>query len=104
MDRAGRKGRVETEMKGQHKPGSDSRGSTTRWSKGAKKLGNRAGHFHQSLITYTRQISELGKCRQWAQALEILKAMQRQGVVPNVITYNALISACGKGKQPERAI
>jgi len=25
-------------------------------------------------------------------------------LVPNVITYNALISACGKGKQPERAL
>ena len=30
--------------------------------------------------------------------------MQRHGVVPNVITYNALISACEKGKQPERAL
>ena len=33
-----------------------------------------------------------------------MKAMQRQGVVPDVITYNALISACEKGKQPERAL
>jgi pentatricopeptide repeat domain-containing protein 1 len=30
--------------------------------------------------------------------------MERQGVMPNVITYNALISACEKGKQPERAL
>jgi pentatricopeptide repeat protein len=30
--------------------------------------------------------------------------MQRQGVVPDVITCSALISACGKGKQPERAL
>ena len=30
--------------------------------------------------------------------------MQRQGLVPDVITYNALISACEKGKQPERAL
>ena len=29
--------------------------------------------------------------------------MQRQGEVPRVITYNALISACGKGKQAEWA-
>ena len=29
--------------------------------------------------------------------------MQRQGIVPDVITYNALVSACEKGKQPERA-
>ena len=30
--------------------------------------------------------------------------MQRQGVVPDVITYNAVISACEKGKQAERAL
>jgi pentatricopeptide repeat protein len=30
--------------------------------------------------------------------------MQRQGVVPNVITFNALISACEKGQEPERAL
>ena len=30
--------------------------------------------------------------------------MQQQGIVPNIITYNAVISACEKGKQPERAL
>ena len=30
--------------------------------------------------------------------------MQEQGVVPEVITYNALISVCGKGTQPERGL
>ena len=30
--------------------------------------------------------------------------MEQQGVTPNAITYNALISACGKGKQPEQAL
>ena len=30
--------------------------------------------------------------------------MQRQGKVPEIITYNALISVCEKGKQPERAL
>jgi pentatricopeptide repeat protein len=30
--------------------------------------------------------------------------MQRYGVVPDVITYSALISACEKGRQPERAL
>jgi pentatricopeptide repeat domain-containing protein 1 len=56
------------------------------------------------VITYTRQISELGKRRQWAQALDLFEAMQRQGVVPDVITYSALISACEKGQEPERAL
>ena len=30
--------------------------------------------------------------------------MVEQGVVPNTITYSALISACEKGKQPEQAL
>ena len=30
--------------------------------------------------------------------------MRQQGVVPDTITYNALISACEKGKQPEQAL
>ena len=30
--------------------------------------------------------------------------MQRQGVVPNVITYTSLISSCEKGQQPGRAL
>ena len=29
--------------------------------------------------------------------------MQRQEVVPNAITYSALISACEKGQQPKQA-
>ena len=30
--------------------------------------------------------------------------MVQQGVVPDSVTYNALISSCEKGKQPERAL
>ena len=30
--------------------------------------------------------------------------MQQQGVMTNVITYSALISACEKGNQPEQAL
>ena len=36
--------------------------------------------------------------------MELLEAMRQHGLVPNVITYNALISACGKGQEPERAM
>ena len=38
------------------------------------------------------------------RALKLFEAMQRQGVMSNVIIYNALISACKKGKQLERAL
>ena len=38
------------------------------------------------------------------QSLEPFEAMAQQGLAPNVITYMALLSACGQGKQPERAL
>ena len=45
-------------------------------------------------------ISADEKGTQPEQAMEMLRAMQ-QDVVPNMITYSALISACEKGKQAE---
>ena len=38
------------------------------------------------------------------RALELFETMQRQGVVPNTITYNALISSCENGKQLGQAL
>ena len=37
------------------------------------------------------------------RVLDVFEAMQRQGVVSNVMTYTALISTFDKGQQPERA-
>ena len=36
--------------------------------------------------------------------MKVFKAMVQQGVVHDEITYSALISACEKGKQLERAL
>ena len=36
---------------------------------------------------------------QWAFALRLLDEMRERGVEPNVVTYNAAISACKKGAQ-----
>ena len=44
------------------------------------------------------------KGRQPEQAMEILDRMKLQGVEPNVITYNAMISACEKGNKLEWAL
>ena len=38
------------------------------------------------------------------RALEVMEAMQHQGVVPEVITCNSLISICEKSMQPEGAL
>ena len=49
-------------------------------------------------------ISAKEKGKQPERALEMLEAMQQEGVMPSVITYSTLISACEKGKQQERAL
>ncbi len=36
--------------------------------------------------------------------LQLVAAMQQQVLAPNVMTYNALINACEKGKHPELAL
>ena len=38
------------------------------------------------------------------RALYPLDEMRQQGLLPNVITYSAVISACEKGKMLERAL
>ena len=49
-------------------------------------------------------ITALGRARDARGALALLKEMRASGVAPNVITYNAAISACEKGGQWERAL
>ena len=63
----------------------------------SKGKGVNTGDAQQILRTCTREINELGKRGQWQQALQLFHSMQQQGMVPNVITYSALISALGKG-------
>ena len=48
-------------------------------------------------------ISACEKGKQPERALQLFEAMKQQGVVPDEITYSALISACKKGKQPDLA-
>jgi pentatricopeptide repeat protein len=38
------------------------------------------------------------------KALEVFQEIRQRGVEPNVITYNALISACKKGKKAEKVL
>ena len=36
--------------------------------------------------------------------LELLAEVQQKGLAPNAITYSTAISACGKAKQPRKAM
>ena len=38
------------------------------------------------------------------KALQLFDEMQQQGLEPNLITYIAVSSACGKCRMPERAL
>ena len=44
------------------------------------------------------------RIKPWVEALRLLDDMYWKAFVPDVITYNAAISACGKGQQPQRAL
>ena len=39
-----------------------------------------------------------------AESMQHLEVMRHQGTLPDGIPYNALVSACGKGTQPKRAL
>ena len=50
---------------------------------------------------YTIRITRLARSH---EAVWLLREMQHQGFMPNVITYNAAISACGKGRSSQSAL
>ena len=45
-----------------------------------------------------------GKSKKYEKALELLAEMRKHGLEPNIITYNAAISACENCKQDEKAL
>ena len=51
------------------------------------------------VVLYNATISALEKCGQWILALHFLEKMEIEGLVPEGITYSAVISACEKGLQ-----
>lgn len=69
------------------------------WEK-SKQL-NRALDMVRSVTTYNSLISI---CTEPEQILDVFESMLQQGVAPNEITYNAVISAYEKGSHPERAL
>lgn len=59
------------------------------------------------VATYNSAVGVLSKSQQplqWAYSLALLAEMRIEGLIPNVITYTALISACEKGQQWTHAL
>ena len=100
------KGRGEASKGGHNNSGKNNgKGASKGGFKGCgQEQGPTARDIRQVLKAHTIQIKELGKTRQWWQALQVFRAIQQDGIVPDVIMYNALISALEKGNQPEQAL
>ena len=56
----------------------------------------------KTVYAYTTAISTWRKCGDWKKALTLWEDMCKEGIVPNAITYNALISDLGKGSQRKK--
>ena len=52
-----------------------------------------------ALKRLTTAIVNHGRQRAWRQAIDLLRTSKRRQMQPDVITYNATISACEKGQQ-----
>ena len=79
----------------------------TRWYPVAKRLYRSQTFQEASLRELVRAAALDFSCNAKFYASEHFASqasLQQQGAVPNVITHNSLISACEKGKQPERAM
>ncbi|CAM9855373.1 unnamed protein product, partial [Choristocarpus tenellus] len=54
----------------------------------------RAGpHCHPNVKTYTAAISACGRAGQWKRACELHERMQEEGLVPDPVSFNAVINA-----------
>ena len=64
------------------------------------------GRLPPNTVQINMAVTRLGRMKGgWRSASDLLRTShERYGVKPNVITYNAAISACEKGRQWERAL
>ena len=52
----------------------------------------------------TQQLMQAARQNRWQHAVLLLAEMQAQGLEPDVTTYSAAISACGKGSKWHEAL
>ena len=60
-----------------------------------------------TLVSYATVVAACGQGRQWQQALNVLRMMDKSkktGVVPNAVIYSAVIAACGNARQVDLAV
>ena len=80
--------------------------SAGRWEEALRLIARmrKAGPRTQpNKITYTAAISACGRAGQWEHALRLFDEMRNDGLQPDRISYNSIITALRIGSQPERA-
>ncbi|CAL1143597.1 unnamed protein product [Cladocopium goreaui] len=56
------------------------------------------------VITCTACVGVLGKVAMWRRALEVLKRLEKQSIEPDVVIYNATMSACERSGEWQQAL
>jgi pentatricopeptide repeat protein len=60
--------------------------------------------FIPALVEARVSDAVINACASYPGALDVFKGVRTQGDLPDVITYNALIGVCARGKEPLRAL
>ncbi|CAN0038447.1 unnamed protein product, partial [Choristocarpus tenellus] len=69
-----------------------------------KSMAEAAKKYNRTLNRWENTVTRQYGDTPWKAAVFILKEMKAGGTVPNVITYNSCITACGRGKQWKTAL
>jgi pentatricopeptide repeat protein len=80
-------------------------GSAGRWKEVLKllKVMQKGGPTTRpNRIAYTNAITACGRSGEYQHALEVFNDMKRDGIKPDRVSYNALISALKVARQPDR--
>eukprot|EP00439_Symbiodinium_sp_Y106_P029180 s397_g3.t1 len=73
------------------------------WTEEAQALWADMKHDWKSVVAYTTMIKMYADTKRVHQAEQLFEEMQRNGVSPNLITYNTMISAYGAVSMAEKA-
>ena len=57
-----------------------------------------------NVITYSAAINSCAHTGEWRRSLDLLDAMQREGLRPDRIAYNSVLNACRTGGAPREAL
>ena len=69
-------------------------GRLFQWQQAGSLLGVLQGHALADLVSYNSAIGVCQKCQNWSLALGLLSVISLARLVPDIISFNSLMSAC----------